>query len=66
MTDYSVLPLLERMKAYRDLAVKALDHANASDSKVVREHYLFIAAQWDELVKDVELRLARGEDRRAD
>ena len=66
MTQFSELPLLERMKAYRDLATKSLDRANASNSEVAREHYVFMAAQWDELAKDIELHLARAKNRKGD
>jgi hypothetical protein len=58
--ELSRLPLEERMKAYREYALKALKAADASESKSARDHFLFLAIQWEELAKDVELKLANG------
>jgi hypothetical protein len=56
--EFSNLPLHERVAAFRTQAMKALKAAEASDSEMVREHFSFIAIQWEELAKDVELQLA--------
>jgi hypothetical protein len=56
-TEFEGLPLEERVRAYRERAIKTLKAAEASQSKEAREHLLFIALQWDELAKDVQLKL---------
>jgi len=56
--EYSGHPLEERMRTYRARAINALKAAEASASEEVREHFVFIAVQWEELARNAELRLA--------
>jgi hypothetical protein len=56
--EFSELPHEERMRIYRAHAMKSLKAAEASESKAAREHFLFIALQWEDLAKSVELKLA--------
>jgi hypothetical protein len=58
-SEFNQLPLEERMKAYHAHAVKALKAAEASESKAEREHFLFIAIQWEELAKLIESSLLK-------
>jgi hypothetical protein len=53
-SEFADLPLEERMKAYHAHAVEALKAAEASESRAAREHFLFIAIQWEELAKQIE------------
>jgi hypothetical protein len=62
-TEFSELPLEERMKAYHEQALKALKAAEASASKTRREHFLFIAVQWEEMAKDIERKLKNAKGR---
>jgi hypothetical protein len=59
-SEFGGLPLEERIRAYREHALKAVRAAEASDSKTAREHWLFVGLQWQQLAKDIELKLARG------
>lgn len=56
MNDFSDLTPLERMKTYRELAARALKDGANAETEAVREHYRFVAAQWEDLAKDIEQR----------
>jgi hypothetical protein len=57
MSEFSDLPPEERARRYLVLAQDARRNAVASKGEM-REHYLFLAEQWEKLASDV----ARGTD----
>ncbi len=62
MTDFSHLPLRERVKKYREQAAEARKAAARIDDRSIREAYIIIAERWEALALNVEWRLARGKD----
>ena len=60
MTDFSHLPLRERVKKYREQAAEARRVAGRIDDRDIRDAYIIIAERWEALALDVERRLARG------
>jgi hypothetical protein len=59
MSDFSTLTPLERMRAYREFAARALQDRARAETDTVREHYRFIASQWEGLAQDIEQRHPR-------
>ena len=59
-SEFAGLPPQERIAAYRAHAAQAMNAAVSAASKESREHFMFIAIQWEGMARDLELRLKQS------
>jgi hypothetical protein len=61
VTEYSDLPPRERVAKYRERAVNARKLAQRVQDEQVKRSYTLIAERWEEMARDTERRIARGD-----
>jgi hypothetical protein len=60
ISEFSMLPLLERIQKFRDIADSARAQAESASSQVARMSYVLIAQHWEALATDAEQKLESG------
>jgi hypothetical protein len=61
VTEYSHLPPRQRVAKYRERGENARKQAQRVQDEQVKRSYMLIAERWEEMARDTERRIARGD-----